>query len=238
MEQSITTFIESLPETAKSIVVRVGEIRTRLNIVHRFDSIPDDLSLEEKLMENGYGHTAGYARLIAYGEDGKQVRSCSLSVDVSTASNNLGQVLEAVIKSNECIRRNHTASIAHNERLLATIERLAEMNLAKNEEMIDIQHENILEKSDLLDAALAELEGRESMQDLQSRGLNVFERGLEILSQKQGAGHQVSMDDIAEAVKKEPDKVKDMLKHEGIRKAVLESPEVMDFVIEEIKNLT
>lgn len=222
MELTVTTFIESLPEHAETIVVRVGEVRTKLNIVHKFESIPDDLSIEETLTNNGYGETCGYARLIAYGADSKQVKSCSLSCDIERDDTNIGRLIDGIIRSNACIRRNHTAAISHNERLLSTIERLAEMGLEKDEELIEYQHQSLAEKAEILESTLAEIEGKENMVDVQSRAINVFEKAIGVVAGKK----EVSIDDIASAVIENPERIGDLMEHEGIMEAVLNNPAV------------
>lgn len=232
MELTVTTFVESLPAHAKTIVVRVGEKRTKQNIVHKFETIPDDLTIEEVLTSNGYGESLGYARLIAYGEDGKQVKSCSLSCDVYTDGSEQGRLIDGILRSNACIRRNHSASIAHNERLLGTIERLADAVLEAREEVIDIKNESVVEKAELLEAALAEIEGKESIVDVQTRGLNLFEKGLGILAERRGGG-QVTMDDVAAAVIEDPSRISDLLKHPGIMEAAMQNEDVMEMLFKQ-----
>jgi hypothetical protein len=223
MELTVTTFIESLPEHAESIVVRVGEVRTKLNIVHKFDRVPDDLSIEQVLTANGYAETCGYARLIAYGPDGKQVRSCSLSCEIETDNDHMGRLIDGILRSNACIRRNHTAAISHNERLLATIERLAELGLEKDEELIEYQHQALAEKADILEATLAEIEGKEGMVDVQTRAINVFEKAIGVVA---GQKKDVTIDDIAAAVIEHPERIGDLLQHDGVMEAVINSAAV------------
>tara|TARA_R110002074_G_scaffold40837_1_gene108885 strand:- start:169 stop:516 length:348 start_codon:yes stop_codon:yes gene_type:complete len=105
---------------------------------------------------------------------------------------------------------------------LSTIERLAEMGLEKDEELIEYQHQSLAEKAEILESTLAEIEGKENMVDVQSRAINVFEKAIGVVAGKK----EVSIDDIASAVIENPERIGDLMEHEGIMEAVLNNPAV------------
>lgn len=90
MTRKLERWIEQLADlNPHKIVTRAGDNRTSLSIVGRFDcdfsdgvmTFPDYDELETNLTGAGYGDDLQYARVIAYDEKGRQIKSVSLKHD-------------------------------------------------------------------------------------------------------------------------------------------------------------
>lgn len=200
--QTVTSFIESMPLHAETLVVRAGEVRTKLGIVHRFNTMPDDLTVQQVLEQNGFGESVGYARLIAYGEDGKQVKSCSLSADIDPGGDTTARLVDGIIRSNQCIRRfmgTVTKTLEDRERTLNEV-------LAR---LIDAKEDALDEQAAVLQAAMDETE-RDGALDVKERALDIIGQLGAVWMQQQGG-----------------------MTAEGLKAAVMSSPEVLDSLMED-----
>ena len=79
---NLSHHIETLPENASKLSIKIGAKRTQLAHVHSFLYIPTEQEILDAMEEYGYGIDYGYARLIWNDDKGRQVKTYSLSTEL------------------------------------------------------------------------------------------------------------------------------------------------------------
>ena len=78
--------LETLPETAAKLSIRMGSKRHQLAHVHSFSYIPNEEEIQDAMGDYGYGVDYQFARLVWNDEKGKNVKSFSMSVQLDEES--------------------------------------------------------------------------------------------------------------------------------------------------------
>ena len=85
---NLSHHLETLPETASRLSIKIGAKRTQLAHIHSFQYIPAEQEILDALVEYGYGVDYGYARLIWNDDKGRQVKTYSLSTELESDDTN------------------------------------------------------------------------------------------------------------------------------------------------------
>jgi len=167
MQRKIERWIEKLPETTTSVVLRAGETRQTETIVERWD--PENISaILDETLDLMDGEIQG--RLIAYGEKGRQLRSITIRNDetVSTASDT--QVLVEGLLRMADEQRRFLATITDTfETMHETVRECMHTERDTQEEIGDLQ----------IALAMAQMESETQQQSTADKALGIFSQVLQ-----------------------------------------------------------
>lgn len=207
---NLSHHIETLPETASKLSIKIGAKRTQLAHVHSFQYIPPEQEILDALEEYGYGVDYGYARLIWNDEKGRQVKTYSLSTELENDdTNGTIQILVNGLLEMAAEQRRFLGT------LNATLQQ-RENTLTSVLDTLMMSREEVLEErmnAVALDLALQDAE-KESEMDWKGRTLDtVAGLGMQYMATQAGT---ITPEILKYAMSTNPDIVDDMLQDEEI----------------------
>jgi hypothetical protein len=207
----ITYFLENLPEAAERVKALVGENRMKMPIIAQWEDIPDDSTIHDAVMEAGYGTDYGHGRLIAMDGKGRQIKSISLPpIQINNGSSIEHRLVDAVLASNDCLRRFVGTLSSTLEKREDTLEAIMDRLIASREETLAAESTSLA-----LDLALQTAE-EDSQTDIKERALQSLETLAELAMKKIDKRKTPSAENLLEIVKDDPALIDEIAKNEEL----------------------
>lgn len=208
---NLTHHLESLPETACKLSIRIGAKRAQLSHVQSLQYIPAEQEIIDSLDEYGFGTEYGYARLVWQDEKGRQVKTHSMSTELESDGSETGTIKVLV--------NGLLEMAAEQRRFLSTLNstlQQRENTLTSVLETLMMSREEVLEErltAAALDLALQDAE-KESEMDWKGRTMDTIAGlGMQYFADKAGT---ITPEVLKHAMASNPDIVNDMLNDEDI----------------------
>jgi len=207
---NLSHHLETLPETACKLSIRIGAKRAQLSHVQSLQYIPAEQEIIDALDEYGYGVDYGYARLVWQDDKGRQVKTYSLSTELeSDDTNGTIQVLVNGLLEMAAEQRRFLGT------LNATLQQ-RENTLTSVLDTLMMSREEVLEErltAAALDLALQDAE-KESDMDWKGRTMDTIAGlGMQYFATQAGT---ITPEILKHAMASNPDIVNDMLDDEDI----------------------
>tara|TARA_R110002124_G_scaffold249042_1_gene414152 strand:- start:2637 stop:3323 length:687 start_codon:yes stop_codon:yes gene_type:complete len=203
--------LETLPENAAKLSIKMGSKRHQLAHVHSFAYIPSEEEIQDAMGDYGYGVDYQFARLVWNDEKGRQVKTFSMSTGLIEDGGETGTIKVLVDGLLEMA--------AEQRRFLSTLNatlQQRENTLTSVLETLMMSREEVLEErmnAVALDLALQDAE-KESEMDWKGRTMETL-AGIGQTYMATAAG-QITPDILKHAMASNPDIVNDMLNDDDI----------------------
>lgn len=208
ISMNLAHHLETLPENASKLSLKVGAKRTKLSHVHSFQYIPAEDEILDTLESYGYGIDYRYARLVWNDEKGRQVKTFSFSTELDEDEDNstVKVLVNGLLEMAAEQRRFLSTLNATLQQRENTLTNVLETLMESREEVME-ERTNAL----ALDLALQDAE-KETNLDYKGRALETLSQlGEVFIASKTGA---ITPDMLKQAMATNPDIVDDMLNDE------------------------